>query len=716
LFLLTRNAVIVDREKNYYRVLRVSPKDNLVAVIALGRSDAFAELWYLNELQLDANEGRFTLADVTGMALVPGTLSKKSEALKTWRWSIIEDLVIRADIFSRKGRKHLLVTHAKKLRTTESTLRLCLRLYWQGGQTEDALAPNFELCGIERDPDSVSEEQKRSRKVRGRDREDGRDKFYMSDALKREVIQLATIALHSKTVTRKHLYRHLCDALWSSVGADGKTRVLSPESERPTRRQVTYLIDNSRTLEDNLRRLGSPKSFENNHAPKLGNVLQECLGVGHQYEIDSTIVDLWLVARDNRSKIVGKPTLYLISDRFSRLIVGFHLSLDKPSWATAKEAILSLVEDKGLLCARWRAKYEPRDWVAHGLLPSMFVADRGSEYIGFDSDRIANDVECGLVNVPAYFSSRKGVIECQFKLVQVPLKDDVAGYQPPLEATKRHGDGYEHDAEYTLDELFAEFVDIISMQNRKMHPGMPMDQEMTLGGIPPVPIEVWNYDKTHRAGLMSTFSEEYLRIKLLHRKRGVVTKNGIRLNGLFYTCKHAEDEQWFVRGGVKRFPVQVSYDRRRTNHIYIYDLKNPRRYYQAELTPASRVYADQSHAEAAASIALRKKYKRQAEEHNMQLEYELEQKRAERASKAHELTQQAIAAANGASRTSGTKELREAEAKARAKEVVSHREQAVGSPTPPPSPKPAAPVSAPVAPSTYAIPNPLDALLGSDDD
>lgn len=732
MFLITRNAVIVNRERNYFRVLKVSPKGNLVALIALGRSDAFAESWKLNELQADANEGKFSLVDAIGMPVVFGELSAPAAKLKAWRMSIIKDLVNRPDIFCRKGRKRLLVTHAKTMGTTETTLRLCLRLYWQGGQTEDALAPNFELCGIEKDSGSAVKKTWEERRVRGRKREDGIDKFQMPDALKREIVTMSASLLHSKTITRKRLYRHLCVALWSELGADGKTRVLFPAPKRPSRRQVMYLVNNSRTLEDNLRRLGSPRSFENNHAPKLGNVLQECIGVGHQFEMDSTIVDLWLVARENRSKIVGKATLYLIIDRFSRLIVGFHLSLDKPSWSTAKEAILSLVEDKAQLCARWGATHRPEVWVAHGVLPAMFITDRGSEYIGHDSDRIASEVECALVNVPAYFSSRKGAVECSFKLTQVSLKDETSGYQPPMEAAKRHGDGYEHDAEFTLDELAAEMVDIIGLHNEKMHPGMPMDQEL-LGEVRPIPTEVWNFDRINRAGLMSTFSEEYLRNKLLPRKRAVVTRNGIRLNGIFYTCKHAEREEWFVRGGIKRFPVNVSYDRRTADHIYVYDLKDPRKYHKAELTPASRMYAGQSHAEAAVSIRMRKVYQRQAEEHNMNLEYQFEQKREGRARNAHLLTQAAIAASSGDSRTSGAKDAREAEARDRQQEAVEHEEQLARSknsaaaadaaptrrPTETPRPAPApTPKATPVPAHTgsYTIANPLAALLGSDDD
>ena len=74
-------------------------------------------------------------------------------------------------------------------------------------------------------------------------------------------------------------------------------------------------------------RLGD-SDYERDHRKVLGTVLNDCLGVGHLYEIDATIADVYLVSSEDPSKIVGKPTLYLIIDRKSRLIVGFYFGLE----------------------------------------------------------------------------------------------------------------------------------------------------------------------------------------------------------------------------------------------------------------------------------------------------------------------------------------------------------------------------------------------------
>src|SRR5690606_24251979 len=82
-------------------------------------------------------------------------------------------------------------------------------------------------------------------------------------------------------------------------------------------------------------------------------VRSDCLGVGHYYEIDATIADIYLVSSEDVNKIIGKPTLYLIIDRKSRLIVGFYFGLENASWNGAMQAILCISENKRGLCARY---------------------------------------------------------------------------------------------------------------------------------------------------------------------------------------------------------------------------------------------------------------------------------------------------------------------------------------------------------------------------
>jgi putative transposase len=68
-------------------------------------------------------------------------------------------------------------------------------------------------------------------------------------------------------------------------------------------------------------RQAGPGHVFSNHAGRTGFVLQEAICAGHQYEVDSTQADVWLVSAKDSNKIIGKPTLYFIIDRFSRRVV-----------------------------------------------------------------------------------------------------------------------------------------------------------------------------------------------------------------------------------------------------------------------------------------------------------------------------------------------------------------------------------------------------------
>jgi len=53
-------------------------------------------------------------------------------------------------------------------------------------------------------------------------------------------------------------------------------------------------------------------------------------------EIDHTEVDVFLVNETTRKTVDKRPWLTLAIDVFTRIVVGFHLSMDKPSrWACA---------------------------------------------------------------------------------------------------------------------------------------------------------------------------------------------------------------------------------------------------------------------------------------------------------------------------------------------------------------------------------------------
>src|SRR6185369_3336597 len=342
-------------------------------------------------------------------------------------------------------------------------------------------------------------------------------------------------------------YKELAEKKWLTIDANGEVQLL-PIGQMPSLQQVYRLLRKHRKRFDEERRQAGPGHFENNFAGNTGFVLQEAVCAGHQYEVDSTQADVWLVSAENRNKIIGKPTLYFIIDRFSRLIVGWHATLDSPCWHGACEAFLSIFEDPQLLCSELGVKFRPEAHPGVGLAPSELVADRGGEYVCEMSGALAQWLNVSVINLPAHMCKGKGTVECTFRQTHVTLQDVAPGYQPPAEAMKRHGADYEHDAQWTLDEFRAQIMEFVYLHNLKVHSETPMRLHLRDAGVRAIPAEVFKHDAAEASGMLSSLDPAAVYWELLARKRAVVTNSGVVLHGLEYSCPEIEELDWLVRG------------------------------------------------------------------------------------------------------------------------------------------------------------------------
>ena len=93
-------------------------------------------------------------------------------------------------------------------------------------------------------------------------------------------------------------------------------------------------------------------------------------------QIDHTEVDLFLVDETTRKAMTARPWLTLAIDVFTRMVVGFHLSMDKPSRVSIGLCMLNAVYDK----SPWLKENEiEARWPAAGL-PEALHADNGADF------------------------------------------------------------------------------------------------------------------------------------------------------------------------------------------------------------------------------------------------------------------------------------------------------------------------------------------------
>ncbi len=540
-------------------------------------------------------------------------------------WTRLEPFLNQhgANLYDPRMRSLLVTEYAQAQRCSPVTLRKDLRRFWQRGQNKFALMPDYDKSG--RRQDDATDENTEITSGRGRKPSNGQPVFQLKQTDIQYMQQVVEgVYLKDNRVTVVDAYTELVERHYRYE--DGNQQLYArPPGDRPSVRQFRRFLRKHYNIEVILRGRKGNSDFEREDRKVVGTVLADCSGVGHYYEIDSTIADIYLVSSQDRTKIIGKPTLYLIIDRKSRLIVGFYFGLENASWIAALQAILSISEDKRALCERYGVKYSPEDWPAHQVFPQEFLADRG-DMISHASTNIAEGLQSIVTNVPGKRPDWKPLVECGFRLIHHTLRPVTPAYDPPSNATRRRGEHYEKDACMTVTDFGNEILNAIIQHNRREI----LDYELTptelLAGVRPSPIELWKYEIASRAGLLTRFPEERVRFALLRKDTATVTERGVEFRGCFYSFPQAIAQKWFETARKSRFRVTVSYDPRLVDQIYVHALDGRNAPHLATVTDRSQKYLGLSFEEVHYYEMLRKMIRQESEHERLQNTLDFRQK------------------------------------------------------------------------------------------
>lgn len=588
--MLYKNDVFEAADGCQYRVLKPTKGPEYGWVINISQAHQWPverDFGVLRQHQTaDNTESRRTLPD---FAFYP----KRSQDRAKAAYEVIRPLLYNDDdsentrIFHEAERSRLVRKRANELGISKTTVYRYLNLWWSQGQSKIVLTPGY-----------TTSEKRNAIGTSGKGRRPDDERyaiFQMSaDDVKfcEQIIQKKFIKKALRTLTG--VYAELCEKHYSFVDGNGKS-LLKPEGERPSIHQLRGVLKKHFTIEETLRGKKGDKEFEREHDAFFGTSQEGVYGVGHIYEIDATIADVFLVAMANRASIIGKPTLYLIYDRKSRLCTGFYVGLENASWTGAMLAILSIATDKRALCAKYGVEYDPADWPADGVFPARFVGDRG-EMASKNSDRICDGMESTISNTQSLLPIRKGLVECGFKLTHQSIKDEMPGYDPPFNSKKRRAVQYPLDAALTLDEFISNILQSIVRHNRTVMEGYPLSPEHILAGTPAIPRALWNEDIANNTGSVSRYPYEYLQKQLLPRSQGTVTQEGIQVEELLYKSDDNAVKQWMISAGVNgNFKVSYSYDARLVDSIIVYGSHGDS--FSCQLKGDSKQYAGYSFAE-----------------------------------------------------------------------------------------------------------------------
>jgi putative transposase len=137
------------------------------------------------------------------------------------------------------------------------------------------------------------------------------------------------------------------------------------------------------------------------------------------WQVDHTRVDVLVV--DQSGAILGRPTLTLVVDTYSRCIMGIHLGFEAPS-----AAVVCLALRHAIVPKQYSAAYElQQSWDTYGL-PQYLYTDGGKDFRSQHLEQVAP--ELGIVLCLRRKPSDGGIIERPFGTLNTQFFSTLPGY------------------------------------------------------------------------------------------------------------------------------------------------------------------------------------------------------------------------------------------------------------------------------------------------
>jgi putative transposase len=515
---------------------------------------------------------------------------KEDEEHRDAAWERIRPIVEDEQVYDFRARSRLIGQRAKQLGCRTKLLRRDILRYWQGGQIKDALKPQYQRCGGRGKVHKVNQAKRGRQSTKTKVDlvptginvtpkvaeyfHRGIELFYLKR--KKPTIQQAFDKTLKRFFNRGYEWKN-----------GVRVAVLPPEDELPTLRQFKYwYYKNVDIVKNTIAREGE-RAYLLRSRPVLGDSTAEARGPGALYQIDATVGDIYLVSAFDRSRLIGRPVIYIIIDVFSRLIVGMAVTLEGPSWAGAMLALENMTLDKVAFCREYGIPINPEEWPSCHL-PFAIRGDRG-EMLSKNSDILTDSLGIRVSQTPAYRPDWKAIVERSFRL----LNDMVIKWVPGARYERERGEpDCRLDACLTLDEFRQLLIECIIEYNTSHRlEGYPLSELMLADHVRPYPSLLWEWGMQNITGELHTRTREEIQQSLLPKYKAVVTESGIRLGKLFYTCKTGDQEQWWTKARREgHWPITALVDPRTTNAFFIsFDDGRPAEV--AMLLPRSQGYA-----------------------------------------------------------------------------------------------------------------------------
>ena len=241
------------------------------------------------------------------------------------------------------------------------------------------------------------------------------------------------------------------------------------------------------------------------------------------YQMDATQADIYLVSRQERSIVVGRPYIYLAVDTATHLIAGVYVGFSCDETAVMA-CIAQAASDKVEYCARYGIEITQEQWPSEGM-PTEIITDQGREFLGPRMSELCRRYGLEVLTLPPFRPDCKGAVEKTIDLLQQRYKPMLRG-RGVIEddAQERWATDYRTQATLDLDD-FARVV---------IHSVLYLNSGRLVDGK--TPAERW----TELSPRLMAVDPQELHIQTLPRDTAKLTRKGLRINRMWYAPDDAD--------------------------------------------------------------------------------------------------------------------------------------------------------------------------------
>ncbi|WP_321818869.1 MULTISPECIES: hypothetical protein [unclassified Burkholderia] len=329
------------------------------------------------------------------------------------------------------------------------------------------------------------------------------------------------------------------------------------------------------------RRAMGERTYALTGRPKHGHALQHCVGPGAEFMIDATVADVYLVSRFSRIFVVGRPTVYLVMDVWSRMIVGVLATLDPPSFEAVALVLENIVTPKDEFCARYGLHIDQHQWPCQYLPSIGFMADRGGDYMKAEAwKRVDQHMHLAISNPKARDPTKHGLIERTFGTIPIRFERESFGVVEK-DATTRGAPHYAWDATDTLSEFTKKLLRAILVYIQTPIGREGAEPDMIFQGMADTPLNRWNWGMDNRTGSLRKHSLDEVRMATWPHATARPTDRGLAWQGVYYTSPYIESTLIHCWGKHAREAVPIQFNPGDMSQIILVGKDRPEYGYQS---------------------------------------------------------------------------------------------------------------------------------------